>query len=167
MLVEAASGQSNLRLPEWYRVQRDACRLGDAGLGHEFGHHIATHIQKQQQQALVGAVAMGVLTAYAQANSTYSDPYQNQIEMANNVALGYAMGSQAFSQSYELEADVLGTYTASAAGYDPVKVARFFARPEPVRSENGTLSFWGTHPPDEKRLATVIATVDKIEAQGR
>ena len=110
---------------------------------------------------------MGVLTAYAQANSPYSDPYQDQLEMQTNVALGYAIGSQAFSQAYELEADVIGTYIAASAGYDPVMGARFFARPEPVRSSNGKLSFWGTHPPDKKRLATVIATMEQIQAERR
>lgn len=134
-------------------------------LGHEFGHHIAEHLNKLEQQALTGAILMGALTAYGQAYDPNPSSYENQLEMERNVAAGYAIGHKAFSQSYELEADVIGTYIAEAAGYDPVEGARFFARPEPVRSENGALSFWGTHPPDEKRLATVISTADKIERQ--
>ena len=42
--------------------------------------------------------------------------------------------------------------------------ARFFARPEAAQTTQGQLSFWGTHPPDEKRFATVLATVDQINA---
>jgi len=133
-------------------------------MGHEFGHHIATHIQKQQQQAMVGAIALGTLTAVAQANNQYSDPYADQLAIESSMALGAALGNMAYSQAYELEADVIGTYITRSAGYDPVKGAKFFARPEPVRSTDGKLSFWGTHPPDSKRLATVIATVERIEA---
>ncbi len=80
------------------------------------------------------------------------------------MALGAAMGNQAFSQTYELESDVLGAHIAKAAGYDPVEGAKFFARPEAAQTQAGNLSFWGTHPPDEKRLATVIDTAEAIKA---
>ena len=43
--------------------------------------------------------------------------------------------------------------------------AAFNARPEDARTEAGNLSFWGTHPPDEKRLATVLAVSAQIEAK--
>lgn len=137
-------------------------------LGHEFGHHIAEHIQKQKQQALAGALVMGVLTAYGQSasyqyNASYNS-YNAQKEMERNMQVGAQIGQTAFSQSYELEADVIGAHIAAAAGYDPIIGARYFARPEAARSEAGRLSFWGTHPPDEKRVATVIATVEIIKS---
>lgn len=130
-------------------------------LGHEFGHHIAQHIQKGQQQATAGALILGALMVAAQAQSAGS-PYYNQVQaqqdLQNVMELGYAAGQRAFSQEYELEADLIGTYIAEAAGYDAVRGARFFARPEPTRREDGALSFWGTHPPNEARLALVIET---------
>ena len=136
-------------------------------LGHEFGHHVAEHIKKQEQQAVAGMVMMGVLTAASQSYASQGNPYRNtamdQQEMQQNMQLGAAVGQSAFSQSYELESDVIGTYIAKSAGYDPIKGARYFARPEPKQSQSGKLSFWGTHPPDEKRLATVIATVSKMQ----
>lgn len=136
-------------------------------LGHEFGHHIAEHITKQKQQAVTGMVLMGMLTAASQSYATQANPYRStaldQAEMRQNMDLGAAVGQIAFSQSYELESDMIGTYIAKSAGYDPIVGARYFARPEPKHSEPGKLSFWGTHPPDEKRLATVIATVAKMQ----
>lgn len=137
-------------------------------MGHEFGHHIGQHIQKQEQQAIAGALILGAITAVGQGYATQANPYRStaydQAEMQRNIELGMAAGQAAFSQTYELESDMIGTYIAKAAGYDPVKGARFFARPEAKKSQSGKLSFWGTHPPDQKRLATVIATVSKMKA---
>ncbi len=133
-------------------------------MGHEVGHHLAEHIAKKEQQAVAGALILGMAAAYAGANSYYTDPTITQQNIENAVYAGSALGNQAFSQTYELESDVIGTYITKAAGYDPVQGVRFFARPESPKEVNGQLSFWGTHPPDEKRIATVLATVAKIEA---
>ena len=111
---------------------------------------------------MVGALLLGTLAAAASANNPYADPNL----VSDNIELGYAIGERAFSQEYELESDTLGAAIARAAGYDPVRGARFFARGEAARVESGRLSFWGTHPPDEKRLATVIATVEQLESSG-
>ncbi|WP_170432909.1 M48 family metallopeptidase [Ruegeria arenilitoris] len=133
-------------------------------MGHEVGHHLAQHIEKQQQQAVAGALILGALAAAG--SSPYVDPSVNQANIENAVNLGMKVGNKAFSQTYELESDVIGTYIAKTAGYDPVRGARFFARPENLKSGDGQLSFWGTHPPDEKRIAVVLATVDKMENTG-
>lgn len=134
-------------------------------MSHEYGHLIGRHIEKQQQQAVAGALILGVLTAYSNAQAASVGAYYDPNAVGRNMELGAAVGSRAYSQSYELESDTLGTRIAKAAGYDPVKGARFFARGEETKTEAGRLSFWGTHPPDEKRLATVIATNAQIEAR--
>lgn len=134
-------------------------------MGHEYGHLIGQHIQKQQQQAVTGALIMGVLTAAASANAASSGAYYNHNAVSQNMELGAAVGGRAYSQTYELESDMLGARIASSAGYDPVKGAKFFARDEAARSETGKLSFWGTHPADKDRLAVVIATQGQIDAK--
>lgn len=133
-------------------------------MGHEVGHHLAEHLKKQEQQAVAGALILGMAAAYAGANSDYTDSSITQQNIENAVYAGSALGRQAFSQTYELESDVIGTYVTKSAGYDPVNGVRFFARPENPKEVDGQLSFWGTHPPDEKRIATVLATVSKMEA---
>lgn len=139
-------------------------------LGHEMGHHIGQHQHKQQQQQVAGALILGAVTAYGQASASASNPYRytgNDAQaMQDSMAAGAGLGKMAYSQTYELESDVIGTAITRAAGYDPVKGARFFARPEEKRLPNGNLSFWGTHPPDTKRIATVLATVDNIDTNG-
>ncbi|GAA6208265.1 M48 family metallopeptidase [Cognatishimia sp. WU-CL00825] len=133
-------------------------------LSHEYGHLIGRHLEKQQQQALAGALILGAVAAAATAQSSPYGTYHDHDAVSNSMDLGAAIGSMAYSQSFELESDSLGARIAHAAGYDPVKGAQFFARPEEAHTAAGTLSFWGTHPPDAKRLATVLATVDQINA---
>ena len=133
-------------------------------MGHEYGHLIGQHIQKQQQQAIAGALILGAITAYSNAQAASVGAYYDPNGVDRSVRLGAAAGQHAFSQTYELEADMIGTRIAAAAGYDPVKGAQFFARDEAARSRSGRLSFWGTHPADEKRVAVVLATVDQIKA---
>jgi Zn-dependent protease with chaperone function len=69
-------------------------------LGHEFGHHIARHIQKKQQQGAAGALILGTIMAAAQAQSAGSASYdqaQAQRDLENAMELGYATGQRAFS----------------------------------------------------------------------
>lgn len=134
-------------------------------LGHEYGHLIGQHIVKQQQQAIAGALILGAIAAYGNASAASAGQYYDPNDVSRSMELGAAVGQHAFSQTYELESDMLGTRIAHYAGYDPVKGAQFFARDETARSENGKLSFWGTHPADEKRMAIVIATMDEIKAR--
>jgi predicted Zn-dependent protease len=133
-------------------------------MGHEYGHLIGKHIEKQQTQAIVGALVLGAITAAATAQSTSYGTYYDTDAVAAAVDIGAAAGSMAYSQTYELEGDTLGTRIAASAGYDPLEGAKFFARPEDAKTQSGKLSFWGTHPPNEKRFATVLATMEEIEA---
>ena len=137
-------------------------------LSHEYGHHIADHIKKGEQQAVAGALILGAITAMGQAYATSADPYRDTgndaAELERNMGLGAAVGQRAYSQSYELESDVIATHITKAAGYDPIEGAKFFARPEDTKTEAGNLSFWGTHPPNAQRLATVIETAKAAEA---
>lgn len=120
-------------------------------MGHEYGHLIGQHVIKQQQQAMAGALLVGVLVAAYDPGS-----------VDQGMRIGATLGQRSYSQTYELESDMLGTRIAAAAGYDPVEGAKFFARAEAAQGSSGALTFWGTHPPDVKRMAMVIATMDEI-----
>lgn len=135
-------------------------------MSHEFGHLIGRHIHKQQQQQLAGALILGTMAAVANADAAAAGQTYDPANVDRAMEIGAAVGSIAYSQTYELESDMLGTRIASAAGYDALVAAKFFARPEDARSQSGTkLSFWGTHPSNDKRLATVIATRAQIDGQ--
>lgn len=128
-------------------------------MAHEYGHLIGGHIEKKQQQVAAGALIAGTLAGLATAaGGDFDDD-----ALVRGLGVGAAVGGIAYSQSYELESDSLGTRIAHAAGYDAPTGARFFARPGKPQSPSGGLNFWSTHPPDEKRLALVLATQAEID----
>jgi hypothetical protein len=137
--------------------------------GHEAGHHIAKHIDKQKQQELAGALILGMAAAYAGDGNP--NQYQAQRDVENAMNTGAALGGHAYSQTYELEADILGAYIAEAARYDAEKGSLIFARRDGRDGDakvNGAMSLWSTHPRSPQRLATVrYAVAGHLRLQGR
>lgn len=114
-------------------------------LGHETAHHIAGHIERQQQNAVAGAVIFAGLAALGGAGSEAVRSAQQ---------LGAQVGARTYSKDFELEADELGTIITARAGYNPLRGAEFFTRiPDPGDK------FLGTHPPNSERIETVRRTV--------
>lgn len=117
-------------------------------MAHEAAHHIAGHIPRQQQSAMAGGLVGGLL-----ATAIGADP--STIDLATNIGAG--VGARAYSKDHELEADGLGTVIACNAGYDPLRGAAFFARiPDPGDR------FLGSHPPNDRRIATVQSVAAQI-----
>ncbi|MFD1157370.1 M48 family metallopeptidase [Roseovarius aestuarii] len=111
-------------------------------MGHESAHHISGHIARQRQNATAGAILLGGIAAITGAGS-------GTISSAQDI--GAAVGARTYSKDFELEADALGTIITKRAGYNPVKGAQFFTQiPDPGDR------FLGTHPPNAKRMETVI-----------
>ena len=114
-------------------------------LGHEAAHHIAGHIERQQQNAMAGAVIFAGL-------ATLSGGDANAVRTAQE--LGAEVGARRYSKDFELEADALGTIITARAGYDPLRGAEFFTRiPDPGDR------FLGTHPPNNARIDIVRRTM--------
>lgn len=111
-------------------------------MGHEAAHHISGHIARQRQNATAGAILLGGIAAITGAGS-------GTISTAQDI--GATVGARTYSKDFELEADALGTVITKRAGYNPVKGAQFFTQiPDPGNR------FLGTHPPNAKRMETVI-----------
>lgn len=117
-------------------------------MGHEAGHHIAGHLARQQDSAMRGAVLAGVMAQVSGLDSAAVD---------RAAELGAGIGARRYSKDFELEADLIGTRIALAAGYDPVLGAAFFDRlPDPGDR------FLGTHPPNASRKALVRAETARL-----
>ncbi|WP_299848820.1 M48 family metallopeptidase [uncultured Roseovarius sp.] len=111
-------------------------------MGHESAHHISGHIARQRQNATAGAILLGGIAAISGAGD-------GAISTARD--LGAAVGARTYSKDFELEADALGTIITKRAGFNPVRGAQFFTQiPDPGDR------FLGTHPPNAKRMETVI-----------
>lgn len=111
-------------------------------MGHEAAHHISGHIARQRQNAAAGAILLGGIAAITGAGS-------GTISTAQDI--GASVGARTYSKDFELEADALGTIITKRGGYNPVRGAQFFTQiPDPGDR------FLGTHPPNAKRMETVI-----------
>jgi len=117
-------------------------------MSHEIAHAIAGHGGERMSQGILAqfgsAVAVEVLMA-------------EQPETAKNLtALALGVGSQlgilAYSRLHESEADELGLYFMTMAGYDPYAGARFW---ETMQAQSGGAQppkFLSTHPPHQERI---------------
>jgi predicted Zn-dependent protease len=107
------------------------------------------------------------VAAYAGAGAPQ---YQAQRSVENAGDAGAALGGIAYSQTYELEADMLGAYIAEAAGYDAEKGSLIFARraggnDAHTEGAQNSMSLWSTHPRSPQRIATVRYAVADARAR--
>jgi Zn-dependent protease with chaperone function len=129
-------------------------------LSHEASHHIAGHIPKQQQQQALGALVLGGLVA-ATGQAAGTPASDDAIRRAMDV--GAYVGARAYSQSFELEADTLGTYITARAGYLPERGADIFGRP--ALANPGGPPILASHPGSAQRQATVARVAADVRAQ--
>ena len=114
-------------------------------LGHEVSHALAGHGNERISQAMVAQYGGAIL------GSTTSG------QMATVFQQVYPIGAQVallkYGRSQELEADEMGLYLMSMAGYDPREAQPFWQRMESSSSSSGTPEFLSTHPSPENRRA--------------
>lgn len=121
-------------------------------MAHEAAHHIEGHLDRQRQNATVGAAVFGQLAGVIGG----SNP--DAIQAAQN--FGAALGARTYSKDFELEADALGTVIAARSGFNPLRGADFFFRiPDPGNT------FLGTHPANADRVAVVRRTAAQFGFQ--
>jgi predicted Zn-dependent protease len=119
-------------------------------VGHEAAHHIARHLDRQEQNAALGAAVFG------EAASAVFGGNIDAIRAGQE--FGAVVGARSYSKDFELEADALGTVITHRAGFDPVRGAEFFGQlPDPDNR------FLGTHPPNAARVATVRRVAAGLE----
>ncbi len=119
-------------------------------MGHEIAHAIAQHGNERMSQEMtqqLGGQALSVALA--------SKPQQTQ----QIFSAAYGLGSQyavmlPFSRLHESEADQLGLYFMSMAGYDPKQAPIFWQR---MSASGGATppEFMSTHPSPAARIADI------------
>ena len=129
-------------------------------LSHEMSHQIAGHLDKQQQQQVLGALIMGGLAAAA-GNAYGGVASDDSIRRAMDA--GAYLGARAYSQTYEFEADTLGTYITARAGYSPERGADIFGRP--ALANPGGPAILASHPGSGQRQAVVAQVAAEVRRQ--
>ena len=130
-------------------------------LAHEVAHIMYGHNQKVAQNTgggmLLGA-ALGIALGAAIYEPGMNTGYIGDLG-ESGMQIGGGLGSVAYSPEMELEADHFAAFVLKEAGYDPRKGGRFIVRAwrrgnaEHSAGRKSFVSYFGTHPADDHRLA--------------
>lgn len=116
-------------------------------LGHEVSHAIAGHGNERISQAMLaqyGGAILGSSISNGQMAAIFQQVYP----------IGAQVGLLAYGRKQELEADEMGLYLMSMAGYDPRQSIPFWNRMEAASSgAQRPPEFLSTHPGPGNRIA--------------
>lgn len=118
-------------------------------VGHELAHNSRKHIEAKQGNALIGMILGGVITG---------------VTGVNVMGLGSDLGGMAFSQGFEAEADYVGLYHTSRAGYSISNAPNFWRRMG-AKNPAGIHLAGTTHPSTAKRFVALENTVKEINSK--
>ena len=130
-----------------------------AVVGHEFGRHLAAHIDLQQVRGRVAGMAASTLLGAVM-------PFGGFVGMLLDQGvsqLGANAARLAYAKSEEREADYLGAYLVARAGYDLERAGGVWvrlARPE----ARGSAALSASHQPEAERLAAWRRATEEIRA---
>ena len=123
-------------------------------LGHEISHALAGHGNERISQSMIAQYGGAIL------GSTISNG-----QMASIFQQVYPIGAQVallkYGRNQELEADEMGLYLMSMAGYDPREAQPFWQRMEAGSSGSKQPEFLSTHPNPDTRRADLDAHMAK------
>lgn len=120
-------------------------------MSHEIAHAIAGHGGERMSQGILAqfgsAVAVEVLLA--------EKPAATRNLAATALGIGSQLGMLAYSRLHESEADELGLYFMTMAGYDPYEGSRFWERMSAMSGGAAPPKILSTHPPSAERVANL------------
>ncbi len=124
-------------------------------IAHEMAHNTMGHSLSKLGNRVMGALVDATVLVLTGVNTS-------------NLAAD--LGSMAYSQEYEAEADYVGSYYAAKAGYDDVKGAAALWRRMATAHPNAINLQGSTHPSTATRFLAIEKAVEEIEqkkANGR
>ncbi|MGM5629961.1 M48 family metallopeptidase [Apibacter raozihei] len=133
----------------------------DAGLavvlGHEIAHALAGHGAEKISQSYVSQVG-GQLLSGVTSNQQLKGVINDYYPIASNITL------LRYGRKQETDADAMGLYIMSMAGYDPREAPLFWERmikATEASGGNNTPEFLSTHPNPENRIADLNKDMSK------
>ncbi len=130
-----------------------------AVVGHEFGHHLAEHLDLRYIRGKVAGTAASALLGMVLPFGGFAGLLLSQ----GASQLGAIAARFTYAKEEEREADYLGAYLAARAGYDLERAGGIWAklaRPE----TRGWAGFLATHPAGAERLAAWRLAAEKFRA---
>ena len=134
-----------------------------AVLGHEIGHHMASHYEKAKANRAIGAIIGGIIFAgVAAASGAYdNNPYLARTGTATAMSIGAQMGGISFSKEHEREADYMAAYLMTRAGYNPDAGGALWIKLAKTSGKTKT-GLFDTHPAGPDRLAAWKLAVEEV-----
>jgi len=123
-------------------------------MGHEVSHALAGHGNERISQAMVAQYG-GAILGGSISNSQWASIFQQVYPIGSQVAL------LKYGRAQESEADEMGLYLMSMAGYDPRQAIPFWNRMEASSSGNRQPEFLSTHPSPETRIGDIQKDLPK------
>ena len=118
-------------------------------VGHELAHNSRKHVESKQGNAFIGMLFGAVLTG---------------VTGVNVMGLGSDIGALAFSQGFEAEADYVGLYHTSRAGYNIQNAPNFWRRMG-AKNPAGIHLAGTSHPSTAKRFIALEQAVKEINTK--
>lgn len=122
-------------------------------VAHELAHNAMKHRKAKAKNRLIGAL-FGALGDVAMAAAGYNTGGYYTVEGAN-------LGSFAYSQDFEREADYVGLYALALAGYEISEAPTFWRHMAMANPQSIGLAF--THPTSAERFVRLERTLKEIE----
>ena len=128
-------------------------------MGHEIAHAVARHGSERMSQGLMqqaGGVALAV--------ALKDKPQETQALYMAAYGIGSQYGAMLpFSRLHESEADKIGLYFMSMAGYDPAEAPRFWERMAAASGGGAPPEFLSTHPSHKTRIEELNKNMKKAQ----
>lgn len=129
-------------------------------LGHEMGHDIAGHYEKGALNRSIGGILASTIYATVAAAAGQSSR-QTHYGMPTAYSIGVQLGDISFSKEHEREADYVGAYLMTRAGYNPQNGKGLWVTLTKAKGKMQT-GLFDTHPSGPERLAAWEETVDEV-----
>ncbi|ROH96231.1 M48 family metallopeptidase [Chryseobacterium daecheongense] len=124
-------------------------------MGHEVSHALAGHGNERISQAMVAQYG-GAILGSTISNAQWANIFQQVYPVGSQVAL------LKYGRNQESEADEMGLYLMSMAGYDPRAAIPFWNRMEAAsQGSSRPPQFLSTHPNPETRISDIQKDLPK------
>ena len=123
-------------------------------MGHEVSHALAGHGNERISQAMVAQYG-GQILGGTISNAQWAQVFEAAYPIGSQVAL------LKYGRNQESEADQMGLYLMSMAGYDPRQAIPFWQRMEASATGSRQPEFLSTHPNPETRISDINKNLPK------
>lgn len=177
--LQSRSTEINAYADQWHNISILGGLVAEMGnddelagvLAHEYAHILLGHVGKKMKNALAGAALAGGLAAWSQSQSRNYDP---QV-VENAMAVGAMVGSRAYSEQMEIEADRVGVYILKAAGFSTYGMGDAILRLSRAKPKGrrffglvpNRVGFLRTHPSYDRRIAHILSAIEDAKAERR